>query len=293
MMQMHNENLKLTIQKLELEERVHSRNQSTPKTKPAYTATKPSDAPTSERTPHRAGITPAQQSSSSRNSVFFSGLIENGRKYRDSRDADGAPAFAPDQSDDRWESPANHFRTKVKTEPGQAKDEHENSRYESETDMSASDTEGGWTKLNSRKSKAYSIDTTGEMSDWKRTKLYLKDQIQQLKCDQWVGALRDLKTDWKNTFREEYPSIRRKYRSRDIEFYKVLVASASSKKPESTRATAAQTAADFESVPWGHGALLYLHFENLFENMKKTDPTYSTSPRLVQLRFGNLCPRIL
>ena len=63
------------------------------------------------------------------------------------------------------------------------------------------------------------------------------------------------------------------YKRADIQFYNLLVLSATSKKATSTMAVVAMNAENIGQVPHGHGALLYCHCVNLSENEKK-DPQY-------------------
>jgi len=66
----------------------------------------------------------------------------------------------------------------------------------------------------------------------------------------------------------------------DEEFYDLLVMAANSCKTGSStkESTMAKTARVNESagiIPWGHGCLLYMKFENMFERVRQTDPRFA------------------
>ena len=143
--------------------------------------------------------------------------------------------------------------------------------------------DGEWTEVKSkaRKAKGSSVFTTGEQSDWVRTKFALMIPMDSLGVMSWTEQLKVGRDKWTN---RDYLQKRTKYRSRDREFYKVLIESASSlqkdskkEREESTMSKAARSKMNDGSIPWGHGALLFLYFEDLFENIKKTDPNYANA----------------
>ena len=163
-----------------------------------------------------------------------------------------------------------------------------------DSDSDSTDDEGPWTKVEGKKSsskvksvyanKAKSVFTTGEQSDWSRTKFVLNGPIDTLKMGKFIKELRKhskggSKGIWSL---QDYKSSRKKVKEQDVALYKLLMESASSSKgetgskrpKESTMSKAARTCEQGGTIPFGHGASFYLYIENLFENVKKTDPNF-------------------
>ena len=158
-------------------------------------------------------------------------------------------------------------------------------KAEKMSDVASSESEGegeGWTPVSvKKKRKGFSVHTSGEQSDWERTKFMLRTPMDSLGVTRWVGKLRTHRKSWSV---RDYKQARKNYKERDIEWYKLLVESASSetkgkdkKVKESTMSKAARNKDKEGVIPWGHGGMLYLHYEDLFENVQQTDPNYADS----------------
>ena len=198
---------------------------------------------------------------SGKSSVTFGKLMSAGSRIKKERDSDGDSGFDGESSN---------------------------------SDSSSGSEGTGWTEVKRGKAsdkaksvftnKAKSVFTTGEQSDWPRTKFVLNGPIDTLGIGKFIKELRNhTKGGGKGLWTEqEYKSCRKRYKAEDGALYKLMVESASfpkgetgGKRPkESTMSKAARTCEQGGTIPWGHGARFYLYIENLFENVKKTDPNF-------------------